>query len=130
MILIDTHVILWLALSPERISTKARKYIEECREEQSAICISPISLYEIGFVASRNRVHLNIPLESFLDRVVSFFTMKPISARIAVEAIRFPAPFPGDPMDRIITATALTEGIPLVTADERIRRSGIVKTIW
>ena len=38
--------------------------------------------------------------------------------------------FPGDPMDRIIAATALTEGIPLVTADERIRRSGVVRTIW
>jgi len=36
----------------------------------------------------------------------------------------------GDPMDRIITATAMVEGVPLVTADRNIRRSRLVKTIW
>lgn len=35
-----------------------------------------------------------------------------------------------DPSDRLIAATALTHGVPLVTKDERIQRSGVVATIW
>ena len=50
--------------------------------------------------------------------------------RIAARAMQMPAAYPSDPMDRIIGATALIEGLPLVTADEQIQRSRAVKTIW
>ena len=45
-------------------------------------------------------------------------------------AAQFPSSFPSDPMDRIIAATAIVEGFPLLTADRNIRRSKLVKTIW
>jgi PIN domain nuclease of toxin-antitoxin system len=35
-----------------------------------------------------------------------------------------------DPIDCLIAATALTHGVPLVTKDERIQRSGVVATVW
>jgi PIN domain nuclease of toxin-antitoxin system len=44
--------------------------------------------------------------------------------------MQMPAAYPSDPRDRIIGATALIEGLPLVTADEQIQRSRAVKTIW
>lgn len=53
-----------------------------------------------------------------------------MSVEIALLSSQFKAPYPVDPMDRIIGATALSEDIPLVTADERIRHSGQVQTIW
>jgi PIN domain nuclease of toxin-antitoxin system len=41
-----------------------------------------------------------------------------------------PPSYPNDPADRIIGATALVEGLPLLTADREIRRSKSVQTIW
>jgi len=75
-------------------------------------------------------VTLDVAADRFLQRVALRFSVLELSTSIAVAAGSFSDPFPGDPMDRIIAATALTEGIPLVTADERIRRSGVVRTIW
>lgn len=130
MILLDTHVIVWLAFAPHRISPKAKSALQETVETGSKTCISPITLYEIGFLANRKRIQLNVSIESFLYQVADEFLLKPITVELIVEAAQFPLSFPGDPMDRIIAATALTQGIPLVTADERIRRSKVVKTIW
>ena len=44
-------------------------------------------------------------------------------------AVRLPAGFPKDPADRLIAATAIVEGVPLVTADERIRQAKVVQAI-
>jgi PIN domain nuclease of toxin-antitoxin system len=57
-------------------------------------------------------------------------SVKEISIDIAAVAAHLPASFPADPFDRLIAATAIVERMTLVTADERIRRSGVVKTIW
>ena len=54
----------------------------------------------------------------------------PITFEIAALTTFFPPDFPTDPMDRIIAATARAEGIPLVTADERILESSLIETIW
>ena len=53
-----------------------------------------------------------------------------ITPQIAILAQQFPASFPADPQDRLIAATAVAEGFPLVTADEDIRASPQVRTIW
>jgi PIN domain nuclease of toxin-antitoxin system len=129
-VLVDTHVILWLALDPERLSPRANRAIQQTRELQADLFMSAISLCEIATVVTRNRVELEVPLEIFLQRTTTLFRVKPIENRVAIAAAGFAPPIPGDPFDRIIAATALIEGIPLITADERIRRSGVVQTIW
>lgn len=53
-----------------------------------------------------------------------------LTPAVAALAVRFPHTFPADPADRLIAATACTNAIPLVTADERIRESPMVRTIW
>ena len=57
-------------------------------------------------------------------------TVLEITPDVAALATQFPESFPRDPADRLIAATARSRSIPLVTADERIRRSPLVKTIW
>jgi PIN domain nuclease of toxin-antitoxin system len=56
--------------------------------------------------------------------------VKPITAEIAALATQFPDDYPKDPIDRLIGATARAEGIALVTGDEKIRSSPLLKTIW
>jgi PIN domain nuclease of toxin-antitoxin system len=69
-------------------------------------------------------------LESFLQELEARFVVLPISARARARAMGFPAIYPKDPVDRIIRATALVEGLSLITADREIRRSKLVRTIW
>jgi PIN domain nuclease of toxin-antitoxin system len=58
------------------------------------------------------------------------FAVLPITGRICVQAFEFPVNYPKDPADRIIGATAVIEGLKLVTADQAIRQSKAVPTIW
>ncbi len=53
-----------------------------------------------------------------------------VSSDIAGVAAFLPRDFPADPFDRVITATAIVERVPLVTSDRGIRGSGVVQTIW
>ena len=130
MILLDTHVVLWLAFEDGKISRKARAAIEEARKSGDGLAISDISLLEIASLERKNRITLRSTLEAFLTEIENRFVVFPISARVCVRAMRFPAGYPNDPADRVIGATALVNGISLVTADDAIRRSRVVPIIW
>jgi PIN domain nuclease of toxin-antitoxin system len=130
MILVDTHVVLWLALEPARISRKAAGVIEETRHSGQGLAISDMTLLEIAVIESKSRIHLSASLETFLTEVESRFVVLPITGRVCVRAMGLPVTYPKDPADRIIGATALVEGIPLITADSDIRKSKAPPTIW
>jgi PIN domain nuclease of toxin-antitoxin system len=130
VILVDTHVVVWLVLDAERVSAKARSAISEARKSANGLAISGISLLELATLASKGRIQLNTSLESFLQEIESRFIVLPISGRVCARAMALPATYPKDPADRIIGATALVEGLSLVTADREIRRSRALQTIW
>ncbi|HET6199011.1 MAG TPA: type II toxin-antitoxin system VapC family toxin, partial [Candidatus Acidoferrales bacterium] len=130
VILVDTHVVVWLAFDQDQISRKARTAIDDARKNADGLAISDITLLELATLASKGRIRLNISLESFLQEVESRFVVLPITGRACARAMGFPATYPRDPVDRIIGATALVEGLSLLTADREIRRSRAVQTIW
>ncbi len=130
MILVDTHVVVWLAFDQDQISRKARTAIDDARKNADGLAISDITLLELATLASKGRIRLDISLESFLQEVESRFVVLPISGRACARAMGLPATYPKDPADRIIAATALVEGLSLLTADREIRRSRTVQTIW
>lgn len=130
VILVDTHVVVWLAFDPSRLSRKARTAIDGARQNGDGLAISDITLFELTTLVSKGRVDLKISLESFLREVEARFVVLPISGRACVAALALPAAYPKDPADRIIGATALVEGLALLTADREIRRSKALPTIW
>jgi PIN domain nuclease of toxin-antitoxin system len=130
VILVDTHVVVWLAFDQDQISRKARSAIDVARKNADGLAISDITLLELATLASKGRIRLDISLESFLQEVESRFVVLPISGRACARAMGLPANYPKDPADRIIGATALVEGLSLLTADREIRRSRTVQTIW
>jgi len=69
-------------------------------------------------------------VEASLVRFLDGVTMRPVTPEIAAIAAQFPADYPRDPADRLIGATARAEGMTLVTRDERIRRSSLIRTVW
>ena len=130
MLLLDTHVVVWITLSPSRLSKNAVRAIDGARRQARGLFISDVSLLELAGLVARKRIELQVSLESFLEEVESHFAVLPINRRIAARSVQLPSSYPKDPMDRAIAATALVEGFPLVTADEGIQRSKAVKTIW
>jgi len=94
------------------------------------LAVSDITLLELAALASKGRIQLDISLESLLQEVEARFVVLPISGGACVRAIGLPANYPKDPADRIIGATALVEGLSLLTSDREIRRSKALQTIW
>jgi PIN domain nuclease of toxin-antitoxin system len=130
VILVDTHVVVWLALDQTQLSKNARAAIDDARRHGDGLAISDITLLELATLSSKGRIRLDISLESFLREIKMRFTILPISGRACVRALGLPAAYPKDPADRIIAGTALVEGLSLLTADRAIRRSRALRTIW
>ena len=130
LILLDTHVVVWLAFEESRIPSKAQAAIHEARQRVRGIAISDFTLFELSLLFRKKQFSLAISSEAFLAEVERRFVILPITANIALQAYELPARYPRDLADRIIGATALVEDMPLLTADREIRRSRAVPTIW
>ncbi|PYT54456.1 MAG: hypothetical protein DMG43_06300 [Acidobacteria bacterium] len=129
VILLDTHVLVWLASDPAKLSRKASEAIRKASQE-SGIAISAITLWELAWLAVHGRLDITGTVESFVERISSRTAIRPITVKVAVLANQLPATYSGDPCDRLIGATALAEGMVLVTKDRNIRNCKQVKTIW
>ena len=130
MILLDTHIVLWLAFEPGKLSRDGQSAVQQERDAGGGLCISSVTLLELAILANKGRYQHTMAIELFLEEVETTFHVLPITARGCARALTLPADYPQDPADRIIGATALVEGMQLVTADAAIRKSHAVPTIW
>jgi PIN domain nuclease of toxin-antitoxin system len=129
MIVLDTHVLIWMASDPKRLSSRARAAIREARDK-TGVAIATITLWELAWLAENGRIQISGSVESFVRETVTRVILKPITPEIAALAVQLPAGFPKDPADRLIASTAIREGAALVTADARIRQARVVQSIW
>lgn len=129
MILLDTHVLIWMSSDPARLSSKARQRLMEARRD-SGLAIASITLWELAWLAENRRILYSGSVESFVRETISRVAVKSMSPEVVAVAAHLPENYPRDPSDRLIGSTAIVEGMPLVTADEKIRNSGIVECIW
>jgi PIN domain nuclease of toxin-antitoxin system len=129
VILLDTHVLIWLALEPSKLSRKAAEAIASAGRE-SGIAISAITLWELAWLATHRRLDITGTVETFVDKITSRTAIQPITPQMAVLANQFPPTYSGDPCDRLIGATALAGAFLLVTKDRNIREFRQIKTIW
>jgi PIN domain nuclease of toxin-antitoxin system len=129
MILLDTHALIWLAFEPAKLSKPAREVIHESARTEG-LGISAITLWEAAWLVTHRRVDFTGTAEAFLDEISSRTAVFPITSQIAILANQLPSTYPGDPSDRLIGATALAEGIPLITKDRSIRNCKQIKTVW
>lgn len=116
-VLLDTHVVHWWSAEPKRVSTPARKALEEADE----LVVSAISWYELAWLARHERIVVNVPIRSWLQGLAAQLRTIGVTPASADTAVALPSSFPGDPADRMIYATAVEHGLKLVTKDRAIR---------
>lgn len=81
---------------------------------------------------ARGRLQLTMDVAAWVAKseALPFVHFIPVDNAIALKSVQLPGPLHPDPADRIIIATALTLGFPLITRDEKIARYPHVLTIW
>lgn len=94
------------------------------------IAISAITLWELAWLVGHGRLQVTGTVEAYLEEVSSRVAIRPITAKVAVLANQFPTNYSSDPCDRLIGATALAEGMVLVTKDRKIRDCKQLQTVW
>ncbi len=131
MIIIDTHVWLWLLHDPNQLSNAARGQIE-IEEAQNGILVSAISVWEIAVKSSLGKLALPLPIEDWyaLAKSHSGIVIEALNPEDAIASTQLPGDFHKDPADRIIVAMARRYNVPLITCDNNILRYPHVKTIW
>ena len=129
MILLDTQAMIWLSYEPGTLSRPAASAIKRARLS-GGLAISAISLWEFAWILNAGLLTLEKTVEATVEEVVAFFSVRPITPKIAAQGTQFGPDFPRDPGDRLIGATALVEGLTLITSDAALRRSHYIRTIW
>jgi PIN domain nuclease of toxin-antitoxin system len=129
-LLLDTHALLWWQAGSERLGTSATEAIATA----ARILISPISCWEVAMLVGKGRVALDRPVGRWVDELVGgTVEVAELTARVATAAGSLVG-FHGDPADRLIYATAATDGLVLVTKDRRLAdhaaTQGDVRVVW
>lgn len=129
VICLDTHVLVWRALAPNRLSAEALRCCEKMEKEGG--CASAISIWEIGLKIRRGDLDLGMPLSKFVRMLegTGSFRLVPVSADIWMENLALDWSH-RDPADRTIVVTARHLGVPLLTKDETIRAWAGANAIW
>jgi PIN domain nuclease of toxin-antitoxin system len=129
VILLDTHVVIWAVEDSARLSRAAASAIRRARGSDG-LSISAISLWELAMLFSRGTIETHGTVEASLRLLTRKLAVWPITLEIAALAAQFPQDYSKDPSDRIVGATARAEELTLITRDENIRRSPLLKTLW
>ena len=128
MIVLDTHAWIWFVTGSKKLSKSAAKACEN----SDVILVPAIGVWEVAMLVTKGRLGLDRDIEIWVQQALSFpgIRLEPLLPSISVRSTRLPGEFHGDPADRIITATALEHGVPLVTKDRRLLDYPHLRTIW
>jgi PIN domain nuclease of toxin-antitoxin system len=117
--LIDTQIIIWALISPNKISANVRDILQN-----NAIYVSQISLFEIAIKKKINKLpEFSMSINETINRLLEDgFEILPLKDIHLVSYDVIPLlTFHKDPFDRLILATALSESIPIISADENFK---------
>jgi len=131
MIVLDTHAWIWFISKPEVLSKRAKTAVSAAVKEKSVL-ISSISAWEVALLVITKRLTLSLDVTDWIAKSegLPFIQFIAVSNSIAIKSVNLPQPLHPDPADRIIIATALSAGVPLVTKDKKLLDYPHVKTIW
>ncbi|HCI12710.1 MAG: twitching motility protein PilT [Betaproteobacteria bacterium RIFCSPLOWO2_12_61_14] len=120
-LLLDTHLLLWAAGEPERLSAKARTLL---LDPANQLVFSAASLWEISIKNSLDRADFNVdPRRLWRMLLVNGYRELPVTSEHTVAVNDLPQ-LHKDPFDRILVAQARVEGLLLLTVDKVVAKYG------
>jgi PIN domain nuclease of toxin-antitoxin system len=128
VIVLDTHAWVWWTSRPERLSARARQAIDA----EAALGVSVVSCWEVATLVRRGRLGFDRDVLVWVKQALALprIELLPLTPDVAVAAGSLPESFPGDPVDRLVVASALAARSAVATKDARIRASGAVRCVW
>ncbi|HKZ00284.1 MAG TPA: type II toxin-antitoxin system VapC family toxin [Rhabdochlamydiaceae bacterium] len=124
-LLLDTHVWLWVMLGSSFLKKEFVLVVEKKLKTQG-VFISPMSIWEIGMLVEKKRIEIEMDVLDWVNQALEVpgINLCPLTPRIAVQSTRLPGNVHGDPVDRLLIATAYEESAILVTCDKKIIEFG------
>ena len=129
MVVLDTHVLLWWAVDPDKLSSDAAASLAAM--ERHGGFASSISIWELGVKIQRGKLEIGISIDEFARRIRKSRIIELLAVTTATWLRSLELDWEHrDPADRVIVATALLQDVPLITADNEIRRFRGVSCVW
>lgn len=131
----DSHSLLYYLFTPDRLSEPAFGALGNA-ENGEGLVVSAATLGDLWYSSHKIGKRALTPgaFESLhatvLDSENVGFEVAAVDAAVMARLMSFPLSVLPDPWDRMIVATALHLGVPLVTKDRAITATGVVETIW
>jgi PIN domain nuclease of toxin-antitoxin system len=130
MIVLDTCVLIFDALSPQKMTAAAKKAIVNAEAKGQLYCCD-ISLREIAMLIQKKRLDPGTDAETFLRLVLQARQLQVLNITLDIAVLSADSSYNHyDPADRLIAATAIHHRAKLVTSDKRLRDIPNVSTIW
>jgi PIN domain nuclease of toxin-antitoxin system len=126
-VMLDTHAFLWFVGGDSNLSATARAAITD---PNNVVLLSPASHWEIAIKVSTGKLTLAEPFDVFMLREIQQNGFEIFPIEVAHTAVVATLPFHyRDPFDRLLVAQALSEGVPLVSADPVFDSYGVTR-MW
>jgi len=116
LIVIDTHILIWINLNPNKIPQSILNAINA----EKYLGVAAISLWEIAMLVTKKRLKLSKSVFEWLEEALAQekIVLLPITPEIAVRSVELK--MHGDPADRLIAASALVHNCRLATIDSEL----------
>jgi PIN domain nuclease of toxin-antitoxin system len=127
---LDTHAFVWYLNGDQRLSTSAQIFISSALQQGQLLSVPAISIVEIIYLEEKNKIPQGF-ITWLLGSLQSLpFVIVPLDINIIHVIRQIPRTLVPEMPDRVIVATALALGVPLVTKGDTIRQCGLVQVIW
>jgi PIN domain nuclease of toxin-antitoxin system len=126
----DTHALVFHAAGGGRLGPKAAALFSRCERREAILYVPVVVIWECSLLARVARINLRRTVREFFDDLFSNPAYQPIDLTPEEVFLADELRFTRDPFDALIVASARRAGLPLVTRDSDIRKSGVVAVIW